>query len=56
MVGHAKTPWTLLGFPPREHRSGAQVPLHNRLKTSGGVNKLKRLMANAVPVEFRMVA
>ncbi len=41
----------------RQESTGAELKyIHNRLKTSGGVNKLKRLMANAVPVEFRMVA
>lgn len=28
--------------------------IHDRLKTSGGINKLKKLMANAVPTEYRV--
>lgn len=30
--------------------------INDRLKTSGGINKLKRLMANAVPTEFKVAA
>lgn len=30
--------------------------INDRLKTSGGISKLKRLMANAVPTEFRVAA
>jgi hypothetical protein len=41
----------------RQENTGGELKyIHDRLKTPGGVNKLKRLMAAAVPVEFRIIA
>lgn len=41
----------------RQESAGTELKyINDRLKTSGGVNKLKRLMAAAVPKEFRIAA
>lgn len=41
----------------RQESTGQELKyINDRLKTSGGINKLKRLMATAVPIEYRSAA
>jgi hypothetical protein len=41
----------------RQECAGRELKyLSDRLKNSGGIAKLKRLLANAIPTEYRTVA